>query len=297
MFNLNQLKHFRLVAEAGNFAAAAREANITQPALSNSIRILEERMGVQLFDRGSRPVRLTSGGRDVLTRIETLLTEAKNLEKEIAYLSQGLVGELRIGMTSQSSASIGGTILGKWLAENNQISVDVAVADTLVLLDALIAEKMDLIIGDGRDLPMSSSQFDFLPIPKQKGGAYCRAGHPLLDSPKTTFQDLLPYRFAGSHFPMSLLDNLSDLFGLGSRRCIQFAIQSDNIAVLRDATMHSDLILLTTPGSVRNVLAAGLLVELPIDLQTLASWHCVTLKDSVLHPAIPSLRSAIAMSL
>jgi len=131
MLSLSQLNHFRLVTETGNFAAAARKAHITQPALSNSIRTLEERIGVQLFDRSERPVRVTSAGRDLLARIDSLLAEARNLEKQIGYLAQGIAGKLRIGMTAQSSASIGGAILGRWLAQNDQMSADATVADSL----------------------------------------------------------------------------------------------------------------------------------------------------------------------
>ena len=293
MFNLNQLNHFRLVSETGNFAAAARKAHITQPALSNSIRTLEEHIGVQLFDRSERPVRVTSAGRDLLLRIASLLTEARNLEKEIGYLSQGLAGELRIGMTAHSAASIGGAILGNWLAQNGKVSADVTVADTLFLIDMLRKENLDLIVGDGRDLPARSSEFEMIPIPEQYGCAFCRAGHPVLDLAKLSFHDLLPYRFAGAHFPVALLEHIAELFKLRDRHVIELAIQSDNIAIVRDAVIHSDLILLTTPGCVRNELAANLIVELPIDLNTPAKWRSVTLKNTVAHPALSSLRAAI----
>jgi len=293
MLSLSQLNHFRLVTETGNFAAAARRAHITQPALSNSIRTLEERIGVQLLDRSARPVRVTSAGRDLLTRVDSLLTEARNLEKQIGYLAQGMAGKLRVGMTAQSSASIGGAILGNWLMQNSRMSADVAVDGTIVLLDLLRAEKLDLIIGDGRDLPAGSSEFEMIPIPAQEGRVFCRTGHPVLDLPEISFHDLLPYRFAGSHFPVLMLDNLASLFGLGDRHAIELGIESDNIAIVRDATLHSDLILLTTRRCVRNELAANLMVELPIDPQTPTTWHYVTLRHTVPHPAIASLKAAI----
>ena len=294
MFNLNQLNHFRLVTETGNFAAAARKAHITQPALSNSIRTLEEHIGVQLFDRSERPVRVTSAGRDLLLRISSLLTESRNLEREIGYLSQGMAGELRIGMTAHSAASIGGAILGNWLAKSGKVRADVTVADTPVLIDLLREENLDLIIGDGRDLPAKSSEFEMIPIPPQQGRAFCRTGHPVLDLPKLSFHDLLPYRFAGAHFSVALLEHVAELFKLRDRHVIELAIQSDNIAIVRDATIHSDLILLTIRRCVHNELAANLIVELPIDLRTPAKWRSVTLKNTVAHPAIPSLRAAIA---
>ena len=293
MFNLNQLNHFRLVTETGNFAAAARKAHITQPALSNSIRTLEEHIGVQLFDRSERPVRTTSAGRDLLKRIDTLLTEAKNLEKEIGYLSQGMAGEIRIGMTAHSAASIGGSILGNWLSEYGKVRADVTVADTQVLTDLLREENLDLIIGDGRDLPARSSEFEMIPLPPQQGRAFCRAGHPVLNLPKLSFNDLLPYRFAGAHFSVALLDQVAEIFKLRNRHAIEFAIESDNIAIVRDAVIHSDLILLSMPGCVLTELAVNLLVELPIDLNTPSKWQSVTLKNGVAHPAIASLRAAI----
>jgi len=294
MFNLNQLLHFRLVTETSNFAAAARKAHITQPALSNSIRTLEERIGVQLFDRSERPVRVTSAGRDLLLRIDSLLTEARNLEKEIGYLSQGMAGALRIGMTAQSSASIGGAILGSWLAANNRMSADVIVADTPALVSQLRTEALDLIIADGRDLPIESSEFDMVPIPPQQGRAFCRIGHPVLNIPKLSFHDLLPYRFAGSHFTDALLEHVAELFGLRDRHVIELAIESDNIAIVRDATINSDLILLTTARCVSNEIAANLLTEIPIDLKTPTIWQAVTLRNTAAHPAITSLREAIA---
>ncbi len=293
MFNLNQLTHFRLITETGNFASAARKAHITQPALSNSIRTLEEHIGVQLFDRSERPIRVTPAGRDLLVRVELLLTEAKNLKKEIGYLAQGMAGELRIGMTAHSAASIGGAILGKWLAGNGRLKADVSVASTAVLLDLLRKEKLDLIVGDERDLPSSSREFEMTPIPPQQGRVFCRAGHPVLDLPELSFRNLLPYRFAGAHFPVMLLDRLAERFNLRSREDIELAIQSDNIAIVRDAVIHSDLMLLTIPSCINNELAAKLIVELPLELNTPANWQTVTLKNAIAHPAIASLKAAI----
>ncbi|WOJ94697.1 LysR family transcriptional regulator [Congregibacter variabilis] len=293
MFNLNQLQYFRLVAQLGNFAAAARQAHITQPALSNSIRNLEERVGVQLFDRSERPVRLTAVGRDLLNRVDSLLAEARNLEKEVGYLAQGMAGELRIGMTAQSSGSMGGMILGLWQTANPAMSADVTVADTPALLELLRAENLDLMIGDGRDLPANSSELEMVPLPREDGRAFCRAGHPVLAKRYMDFEDLLPYRFAGAHLSDALLDSLTEHFDLGDRSAIEFGIKSDNIAILRDAVIHSDLILLSTPGCVRNEMAAGLIEELPIDPGEPAIWFSVTLKKTAVHPAMASLREAI----
>ena len=60
--NLRHLQFFVVLAEELNFSRAAERLHVAQPALSQQIRALEERLGTQLVDRGSRPLRLTEAG-------------------------------------------------------------------------------------------------------------------------------------------------------------------------------------------------------------------------------------------
>ena len=60
--NLRHLQAFVVLAEELNFSRAAERLHVAQPALSQQIRALEARMGTQLVDRGSRPLRLTEAG-------------------------------------------------------------------------------------------------------------------------------------------------------------------------------------------------------------------------------------------
>lgn len=297
MLNLRQLQYLQLLIETGSFAGAAQQAHITQPALSNAIRGLEERVGMQLIDRSERPVRITSGGRDFYARINSLLREARNLEKEITYLAQGIVGYLNIGMTAVVSTSYGGIILGTWQNENPGMSVDVTIAHNPTLVEMLRAEQLDLVIGDPRELQGFTADLDMTPIPSQPGGAFCRAGHPLLDGRNVNFTDLLPYRFAGSHLPVHLLKLAAPKFGLNSYKEIDFALNCDNISVLKDAVMHSDLILLTALSCVRNEIKSGLIKELPVKFNLDAMWSYMTLNNAVAHPAIPSLCKTIETTL
>jgi len=84
---LRHLRYFVAVAEELNFSRAALRLHIAQPPLSQQIRQLEEELGLQLLERGSRPLRLTEAGR-------FFKTEATNL---IAQLDQAVAGARRIG--------------------------------------------------------------------------------------------------------------------------------------------------------------------------------------------------------
>lgn len=99
---LRQLRYFIAVAQQRNFSRAAEILNITQPPLSRQIQLLEEELGVALFHRTSRPVRLTDGGRlfyeqalQVLGRIDQMVDSTRRAGlKEKQVLSIGFVASM-----------------------------------------------------------------------------------------------------------------------------------------------------------------------------------------------------------
>lgn len=288
-FNLTQLRHFKAVIECGTFASAAKKMNLTQPALSNSISTLEHNIGIELIDRNCRPIKLTSAGKNLAIRIDHLLASSRMLESEIKYLGQGLSGHLNIGMTAVSSASVGGQILGQCQKLLPRVKADVLVAHTRVLLEKLLNEELDIIVGDTRDLPSDASELDFVDLPPMDGAAFCRAGHPILDRKVDHLQDILNFRLAGTHFPEQLIENLLKQHNLHHRDQLKFSLESDYIPLLIDTVIESDLILLTTEACVKLHTNAGLLKRIPFDLGVKGIWKAVTLKNKVCHPAIPKL--------
>jgi DNA-binding transcriptional LysR family regulator len=103
---LRHLRYFVTVAEAGSFSAAALCLRITQPALSRQVRDLEGELGVRLFDRVGRHVRLSADGEDLLARSRRLLADTESLGERARALSRGDTGILRIGATPQTLQSL-----------------------------------------------------------------------------------------------------------------------------------------------------------------------------------------------
>jgi LysR family cyn operon transcriptional activator len=99
--NLRHLRAFAAIADLGSFARAAPAVHLSQPALSRQIHALEEDLGVPLFDRIGRGVRLTSEGEDLLQRSRRLLLEADALGERALSLKAGGAGILRVGATPQ----------------------------------------------------------------------------------------------------------------------------------------------------------------------------------------------------
>ena len=90
--DLVQLEQFRLLARVQHMTRAAEELNIAQPSLSKTIQRLERELGVALFDRPGRQIRLNSFGRAFLERVDEAffaLEEGQRQVRSMADLEQG----------------------------------------------------------------------------------------------------------------------------------------------------------------------------------------------------------------
>jgi DNA-binding transcriptional LysR family regulator len=97
---IRQLTYFAAVAEELSFGRAAQRLHIVQPAVSQQIRRLERELGVQLFDRTSRQVRLTAAGERLLPDARAVLQATERTQQVAAGVAAGTEGILRLG-TSQ----------------------------------------------------------------------------------------------------------------------------------------------------------------------------------------------------
>jgi LysR family transcriptional regulator, cyn operon transcriptional activator len=99
--HLRQLRTFVTVADTGGFARALGRLHLSQPAASRQIDALESDLGVVLFERSGRGIRLTSGGEDLLRQSRLVLAQADSLRQRAQALNQGHSGILRLGATPQ----------------------------------------------------------------------------------------------------------------------------------------------------------------------------------------------------
>ncbi len=99
---LRHLRYFIAVAEELHFGRAAQRLNISQPPLSQQIRILEQQTGARLFARTNRSVQLTAAGQQFLQDARAILLNVAKAAEKAARLHRGEEGELRIGFTSSA---------------------------------------------------------------------------------------------------------------------------------------------------------------------------------------------------
>ena len=98
--NLDQLRALAKVVELGSFSAAARQLNLTQPAVSLQIRELERRFGVQLIERVGKRAHATAPGRDLVEAAQRIFRECELTDAAMRRYRDGWIGRVHIGTTN-----------------------------------------------------------------------------------------------------------------------------------------------------------------------------------------------------
>lgn len=121
--NLRHLRTFVDTAESGSIARAGARLKVSQPAASRQILALEAELGVQLFDRVGRRLRLTSEGEDLLRQCRHVLMEAELLNSRARALKGGHTGILRVGATPMVIENTLSTFLSEYRLRHPGVEV------------------------------------------------------------------------------------------------------------------------------------------------------------------------------
>jgi LysR family transcriptional regulator, benzoate and cis,cis-muconate-responsive activator of ben and cat genes len=144
---LRQLRYFLAVAEEMNITRAAVRLHMTQPPLSRQISQIEEDIGLQLFERGSRPLRLTEAGRIFYTQAKRLVSEADELAPLTRRLAQ-LAERIVIGFVPSALYGALPQVIRAFREAAPKIELSLIEMFTLEQLGALKGGRID--VGFGR---------------------------------------------------------------------------------------------------------------------------------------------------
>jgi DNA-binding transcriptional LysR family regulator len=144
-----QLAAFCAVVERKSFSEAAERLGVTQPAVSQQIRSLEERVGQQLVDRSGRRVEPTEAGNRLYRSAQRLLALERQLLEEVAGDAEGpLRGQLAIGASTGPGGTVVPVLLCEFAEANPEVTVDLAISDTQTIVDRVARRELELgIVG------------------------------------------------------------------------------------------------------------------------------------------------------
>lgn len=143
--DMQALRVFLATAQDCNMSKAAERLGISQSAVSQSLRLLEENIGTPLLNRSARPLTLTSAGIALFNRGRILLEEAMNLRGAVIEASQGIKPSLRVGLVDSFAATCGTPLVQGLLRSTTQLSVRSGLTPNLG--EALARRELDLVVS------------------------------------------------------------------------------------------------------------------------------------------------------
>ena len=157
---LRDLAYFETIAELQHMGAAAERLHRTQPALTASVRRLEEFCGAPLFERAGRGIRLTAAGKALLDWARRVRLDVQDARREMAELGQGVAGHVRLGVVPTAAQYLLPAALQRLLRDAPQVTVQVTVGLRAGLSAKLQAGELDVVVVSGHrpDPAFSSSK-------------------------------------------------------------------------------------------------------------------------------------------
>jgi DNA-binding transcriptional LysR family regulator len=287
---LVQLRHLLSLAQTGSFSRSAEALFLTQPALSRSIRALEDELGQALFDRVGRRSELTPFGREVVARARLLVDAADDLRDSGAQLARGDAGSLRIGLGSGPGALLMTPLLMHMARHHPQLRLDIARGRTDLLERGLRERTIDALVVDARSL-VPASDLRATDTYEMRGAFLCRRGHPLLRRRGgLRFDQLRAYPIASTPLSDEVARVLVERYGPDAHpeRCV--TLRCEEVPSLVELTRRTDAVLIA-------VRAVGPdLAELPMKpaMEATAKFAMVTLAGRAEAPALAIVRHLMA---
>lgn len=174
-----ELRHLRLVQaihETGSVAAAAERLHVTQSALSHQIKGIEDQVGVPLFVRRSKPLRLSGAGQRFLAAAEAILPRVDALRDEFEDLQGGRTGRLHIAMECHACFEWLFPVLDQFRRAWPEVDLDVRPGLAFDAMSALAREQVDLVISSD---PGDEPGVRFMPLFDYRPMAVMPRDHPL----------------------------------------------------------------------------------------------------------------------
>lgn len=189
--DIRQLQYFVGIAETGRFSEASRMLFVTQSAVSQQIKQLEEELGTQLFLRQSNCVVLTESGQELLPLAKKVLRGVAECQDRISDLKGLLCGKLNIGLTYSLEPYVRETMLS-FMSRYPKVKVNAHYRSLSDLLRMLKDNEIDIMFS-----MMPTSPHEFVssePLMEYRLAAIMRNTHPLANKKSLRFSDLLPHK-------------------------------------------------------------------------------------------------------
>lgn len=292
--SLRQLRHLVVLSEEAHYGHAAERLGLSQPALSRSIKAIEDYYGVVLIDRSGAGIQPTRLGEETIRLARGILQNADHLDETIRAEAGGMAGSVFAGIAPLAASVCLSAICTDILASRPGIRLYTDVQPNASLADHLLQATYDFLLCPPLGLPTLHA-FDVQPVGSIPFDLIVRAGHPLAEEGHLTMEDVRFYPIIGAHTGpagrQADFDPGTSFFGLGP-----LSLTCDNYDVLARVTRESDSVWLASRFAVTEQITKGELVVIDhneLGLPETVELAIVTLKSATLSQATLEVISVI----
>lgn len=192
MLDIYELQIFLAAAETGSFSEAGRRLQLSQPAVSMQIRSLEQRLGVELFSRAGRHIRLTEVGEALIPMARDLINLSIQVEETIASLQGEVTGLLKLACSTTAGKYVLPRLIAGFIDRYPQVQVACDVGSRGMALDRLMDGSAHLAVTSLRE---PSRELEYRPFVLDPVVLIAPADHPWAERPFITLDELAEGRF------------------------------------------------------------------------------------------------------
>lgn len=296
MLNFNQLRAVVALHDHRNFHRAAESISITQPALSLSIRKIEESLGQTLFDRSQRTVHPTDAGLLVVRHARDILGRFDSLENALEEFSGANRGEVEFGVAPYVVRSVFPAVIRRFCRAYPSIRprFEVGAVDSLhslLMSDQISLYVADAAMGEASECCAVESLFD------EEIVYVARPGHPLANRRRVQAKDIVQFPFVAATDRASAELKQWFLSRLATDQERELMDQNhpfivcDNYEATRALVLSTDYLTGGPAELVRKDTGNGRLIRIDISgFQQILSTGIVTRTDRTLSPAANALK-------
>jgi DNA-binding transcriptional LysR family regulator len=189
------IRQVMAVADRGSIRQAAEVLGLTQPGLSKNLRLIEDRLGVVLFERSTAGVKLTQAGHLLVERGRQVLLDLAAIERDIDETTRGHSGQVTVGLGTVVAVELATDLLAETHRLHPGVALDVVVDDPESLLERLRSGRLDF--GFFHVEPQrAGGEFLTKEILRTRPVVLVGRRHPLVTKSEVRPADLLNYRIA-----------------------------------------------------------------------------------------------------
>jgi DNA-binding transcriptional LysR family regulator len=289
---IRHLQVFLAVAKAGSMQRAARDAHLTQPAISKMIVELENIFRAPLFERGKRGVVPTECGRALIGRAQLVLNDLDSAKEEIAAIASGVIGRVRVGVLPVADTRLLSTTLLALRKMTPGLVVQIEDGTREVMLNALRRGEIDCVIGR-LDAGAGDRDLHIEKLIQSPVAIVVSSSHVLARKKRLSWTDLLPYPWISPPIGAPIRTAIDREFtDIGLTPPIP-AIESTSSRLIRAVVSETDMIGVITHEASLSYARNRELAALPVKLSARLPHIGVITRQQVISSALGLFLTAL----